>query len=138
MACDHDWTFCRIRRRSLWVSSLNIPQVSWLIDSVMIPVPSQVCERLWRTIKQYNLTSIGIIAMPFWLKHYTDNGVLPANQSSLIVSILSAGTFFGALLAAPLADIFGRRIGLMFATGVIFCLGGCTPSNFQLILEDRI
>jgi MFS family permease len=38
------------------------------------------------------------------------------------VSILSAGTFFGALAAAPLADLSGRRIGLM-VTLVIFCFG---------------
>jgi SP family sugar:H+ symporter-like MFS transporter len=74
--------------------------------------------------EEWVLTGIGIIAMPYWLKKFTDDGkTLPANQSSLIVSILSAGTFFGALLAAPLADMFGRRIGLMFATGVVFILG---------------
>lgn len=62
--------------------------------------------------------------MPYWLKEFTSDGkTLPASESSLIVSILSAGTFFGALLAAPLADMLGRRIGLMFAAGVIFNLG---------------
>lgn len=68
-------------------------------------------------------TISGIIAMKYWLHNFTDNGVLPASQSSLIVSILSAGTFFGALLAAPLADYFGRRVGLMFAAGIVFNLG---------------
>lgn len=62
--------------------------------------------------------------MPYWLKNFTDDGkTLSASDSSLIVSILSAGTFFGALLAAPLADKFGRRVGLMFSAGVIFNLG---------------
>ena len=41
-----------------------------------------------------------------------------ASQTSEIVSILSAGTFFGALLAAPVADIIGRRLAMIFNTGV--------------------
>ena len=50
----------------------------------------------------------GILAMPYWLKTFstgaTDaNGApaITASQSSEIVSLLSAGTFFGALTAAP-------------------------------------
>jgi SP family sugar:H+ symporter-like MFS transporter len=45
-----------------------------------------------------------------------------AEQTSLIVSILSAGTFFGALTAAPVADMVGRRLGLV-ASNIVFCLG---------------
>ena len=45
-----------------------------------------------------------------------------ATQQSEIVSILSAGTFFGALLSAPLADQLGRRWAMIFNTGV-FTLG---------------
>ena len=41
-----------------------------------------------------------------------------ASQQSEIVSILSAGTFFGALLSAPLADMLGRRWAMIFNTGV--------------------
>jgi predicted MFS family arabinose efflux permease len=47
--------------------------------------------------------------------------VSPA-QSAHIVSILSAGTFFGALAAAPMGDRFGRRRSLLIAVGV-FALG---------------
>jgi predicted MFS family arabinose efflux permease len=43
-------------------------------------------------------------------------------QSSQIVAILSAGTFFGALFAAPLGDNLGRRISLIVAVA-IFCFG---------------
>jgi MFS family permease len=39
-------------------------------------------------------------------------------QSSQVVSILSAGTFFGALLAAPLGDRLGRRKSLIIAVGI--------------------
>lgn len=53
----------------------------------------------------------------------TDNepNVSPT-QSSQIVAILSAGTFFGALLAAPMGDRLGRRIPLIIAVG-IFAFG---------------
>jgi predicted MFS family arabinose efflux permease len=47
--------------------------------------------------------------------------VSPA-QSAQIVSILSAGTFLGALLAAPLGDKFGRRRSLILAV-VVFAFG---------------
>lgn len=36
---------------------------------------------------------------------------ISTSDESLVVSILSAGTFFGALLAAPTGDILGRRWG---------------------------
>jgi SP family sugar:H+ symporter-like MFS transporter len=64
--------------------------------------------------------------MDFWLHHYADKSndyQLTSAQNSLIVSILSAGTFFGALAAAPFADILGRRLGLMTASGIVFNLG---------------
>ena len=63
--------------------------------------------------------------MPYWIENFATNGrneITPA-EDSLIVSILSAGTFFGALFAAPTADFLGRRWGLMFAAGIVFNLG---------------
>lgn len=47
--------------------------------------------------------------------------ICPKNQS-LIVAILSAGTFVGSLLAAPAGDSLGRRITLLISVG-IFCIG---------------
>jgi len=44
------------------------------------------------------------------------------SQKSLIVSILSAGTFFGALISGSLADRFGRRT-IIIAGCVVFMLG---------------
>lgn len=64
----------------------------------------------------------GIIAMPAWLATFCTDSTLTASQSSLIVSILSAGTFFGALTAAPLADYIGRRWALI-VTLCVFCFG---------------
>jgi predicted MFS family arabinose efflux permease len=43
---------------------------------------------------------------------------LSPSQSGQIVSILSAGTFFGALGAAPFADKIGRRLSLILAVAV--------------------
>lgn len=68
----------------------------------------------------------GILAMRFWLNHFSTGYIDPttmlpgitASQSSMIVSLLSAGTFFGALTAAPTGDFFGRRLGLMISTCV--------------------
>ncbi|KAH7068498.1 general substrate transporter [Paraphoma chrysanthemicola] len=71
----------------------------------------------------------GILGMTYWKDTFStgyknDKGELDvtSDQSSLIVSILSAGTFFGALTAAPAADFLGRRLGLV-ACNVVFCLG---------------
>ncbi|KAI9926552.1 High-affinity glucose transporter rgt2 [Aspergillus wentii] len=72
----------------------------------------------------------GILAMKYWRKLFSTGYINPADnfpdvtstQSSMIVSLLSAGTFFGALGAAPVADYFGRRIGMIIDSAV-FCFG---------------
>jgi MFS transporter, SP family, sugar:H+ symporter len=71
-----------------------------------------------------------ILTMPYWRRLFSTGYTNPKDglpdvspsQSSEIVSILSAGTFFGALTAAPVADAVGRRLGLMVST-VVFTLG---------------
>lgn len=50
------------------------------------------------------------------------NFYLRTADKSLITSILSAGTFFGALAGAPLSDFLGRRWGIQVAL-VVFCVG---------------
>ena len=70
-------------------------------------------------------TISGILAMSAFRKQFStgyrslDNelNISPA-QTSQIVSILSAGTFFGALLAAPFGDGLGRRLPLIIAVGI--------------------
>lgn len=72
----------------------------------------------------------GILAMPYWRELFSTGYINPndgkldvtADEKSEIVSILSAGTFFGALFSAPVADFLGRRMGMIFNTGV-FTLG---------------
>lgn len=70
-------------------------------------------------------TISGILAMPYWDRTFSTgyrnadgNLTITASQSAAIVSILSAGTFFGALGAAPMGDLLGRRWGLIASTGV--------------------
>lgn len=70
-----------------------------------------------------------------------DDFTLPASHKSLIVSILSAGTFFGAIIAGDVADFTGRRttiiIGCMiFIVGVI--LQTASTSGLGLIVTGRL
>jgi len=71
----------------------------------------------------------GILAMPYWqdvfstgYRDSTGHLNVSASQSASIVSVLSAGTFFGALCAAPIADRIGRRWSLI-ASSHVFMLG---------------
>lgn len=49
--------------------------------------------------------------------------VVPQWQQSLVTSILSAGTFFGAIIAGDVADFIGRRVTIILGC-MIFCVGG--------------
>lgn len=67
--------------------------------------------------------------MPYWDRLFSTgykgpdgNLTITTAQESGIVSILSAGTFFGALSSPFMTDYIGRRPGLMIATWV-FNLG---------------
>ncbi|KAJ5209946.1 Major facilitator superfamily domain general substrate transporter [Penicillium cf. griseofulvum] len=75
-------------------------------------------------------TISGILAMKKWREMFSTGFInekdgLPdvtSSESSMIVSLLSAGTFFGALGAAPIADKFGRRMGMILET-FVFVVG---------------
>lgn len=67
--------------------------------------------------------------MDYWLKLFSTGAVdddgkpaITSSQKSLIVSILSAGTFFGALLGAPMGDLVGRRMGMILSS-IVFIFG---------------
>ncbi|KAL4865828.1 hypothetical protein BDV12DRAFT_145146 [Aspergillus spectabilis] len=77
----------------------------------------------------------GVMAMDYFIHEFTgkvkqdyiDAGreaeyVLSSSNKSLITSILSAGTFFGAIIAGDLADWFGRRTTIIVGCA-IFSLG---------------
>lgn len=68
----------------------------------------------------------GILAMTAFRNQFSTGYIDPKDnmpnvspaQSSVIVAILSAGTFFGALMAAPMGDKLGRRISLIIAVAI--------------------
>lgn len=91
-------------------------------------------------------TISGILAMPYWQTlfstGYKDSkgqlNVSPS-QSAAVVSILSAGTFFGALAAAPFGDFLGRRFALI-ASACVFIFGvimQTAATGLQLFLAGR-
>ncbi|CCO28405.1 putative glucose transporter rco-3 [Rhizoctonia solani AG-1 IB] len=90
-------------------------------------------------------TISGIKEMKDWLRTFGYDkgdgtyGITTSNES-LVVSILSAGTFFGALLAAPMGDILGRKWGLIAAC-LVFCVGVALQTgtlNFAVFVVGRV
>jgi MFS family permease len=79
----------------------------------------------------------GVLAMPYFVHSLTGLPipasdasdavkaafVIPTPHKTLIVSILSAGTFFGAIIAGDFADWFGRRTAVII--GCILYGIGC-------------
>jgi len=80
----------------------------------------------------------GVLGMPFFITQYTglqydyETGqpigvdptefALPSSTKSLMTSILSCGTFFGALIAGDVADFIGRRPTIIIGC-VVFSVG---------------
>ncbi|KAI7966442.1 hypothetical protein MJO29_002190 [Puccinia striiformis f. sp. tritici] len=87
----------------------------------------------------------GVKAMPFWLRSAGQLGSdgkysITTSQDSLVTSILSVGTFVGALLAYPIGDRYGRRIGIMIACA-IFSVGVAlqtASSTIPLFVVGRV
>ena len=98
----------------------------------------------------------GVLGMDYFITLYTGkdpnnpayakNGsdpsgfALPSWQKSLIVSILSAGTFFGALMAGDLADFIGRRTTIILGC-VVFIIGvilQTASSSYGLLVAGRL
>jgi MFS transporter, SP family, sugar:H+ symporter len=96
----------------------------------------------------------GVLGMKYFINLHTglsptlldnddtkDQFTLSASNKSLIVSILSAGTFFGAIIAGDIADFTGRRttiiIGcIIFIVGVI--LQTASADGLGLIVTGRL
>ncbi|RDI83491.1 hypothetical protein Vi05172_g6733 [Venturia inaequalis] len=69
----------------------------------------------------------GFLEMPNFLNTFADttkNGqpAFSNSRSGTIVGLLSIGTLIGALIAAPVADKFGRRYSIVF-WNLVFCVG---------------
>lgn len=92
----------------------------------------------------------GVLAMPFFIQQHTgleydfssgspvDESIpftISSSDKSLMTSILSLGTFLGALIAGDVADFIGRKPTIIvgcgiFATGVVLQIA----SSGQLVL----
>ena len=98
----------------------------------------------------------GVLAMDYFVTLYTGldpndpqfqkngsnpNGfALPSWQKSLIVSILSAGTFFGAIMAGDIADFTGRRTTVILGC-IVFIIGvilQTASSSYGLLVAGRL
>lgn len=62
----------------------------------------------------------GVTASPIFIEFVEGpgNDALSGSNLSLITSILSAGTFFGAIIAGDLADMIGRKWTVIAGCGV--------------------
>ncbi len=65
----------------------------------------------------------GVLAMKHVKETFTDSDHFSSSQTSLITSILSVGTFLGALTAPIASDTLGRRWALIISTFFFFNLG---------------
>jgi len=96
----------------------------------------------------------GVLAMPYVIHRFaglpyppahptaaeTAAFIIPAWRQSLIVSILSAGTFFGAIMAGDLADFFGRRTTIIlgcfvFSVGVVL---ETAATSYGVLIAGRL
>lgn len=99
----------------------------------------------------------GVLAMPFFVRLYTGNPyprtlfgndttsdaykdyvnhkfVIKASHQSLFTSILSAGTFVGAIIAGDVADYIGRRPTIIIGCGIFSIAAICEIASTALPL----
>lgn len=91
-------------------------------------------------------TISGILAMKYVTDRFPagstpqDPKAFTSDEKSLIVSILSVGTFFGSLGAPLLIDSLGRRWTIIISTLVVFNLGiilQCAATDIPLLCAGR-
>lgn len=73
--------------------------------------------------------------------NYTTNVFkLPAWEQSLTTSILSAGTFFGAIIAGDLADFIGRRSTIIMGCAIftVGCILETASTSIGVMAAGRI
>jgi MFS family permease len=94
----------------------------------------------------------GVLAMPYFITQYTglpkpaasDTAAvnafhLTAQDQSLTTSILSAGTFFGAIAAGDIADFIGRRVTITVGCGVftVGCILETASTSLGVMVPGR-
>jgi len=95
----------------------------------------------------------GVLAMKFFIRQYTgmpypdptDKAAvaafhLPASDQSLTTSILSCGTFFGALIAGDCADFIGRRVTIITGCGIftVGCILETASTGLGVMVAGRL
>lgn len=98
----------------------------------------------------------GVLAMPYFINQYTHlpypdpssptyktdktNFHLPASNQSLLTSILSLGTFCGALIAGDCADFTGRRTTIIAGCGIftIGCILETASTGLGVMVAGRV
>ena len=99
----------------------------------------------------------GVLAMPYFITQYTglpqpptgtsahdvalqDAFHLPASDQSLVTSILSVGTFFGAIIAGDVSEFIGRRTTIILGCLVFFfgCILETASTGLGLMVPGRL
>ncbi|MCJ1274632.1 hypothetical protein MMC21_002429 [Puttea exsequens] len=95
----------------------------------------------------------GVLAMKYFIRQYTGKEYpvagdddakaafhLPASDQSLTTSILSCGTFFGAIIAGDVADFIGRRTTIIMGCGIfiIGCILETASTGLGLMVPGRL
>ncbi|KAI1420640.1 general substrate transporter [Xylaria sp. FL1777] len=84
----------------------------------------------------------GVMGMPYFIKQIEgpDATSLTGASKAIITSVLSLGTFIGALVASDFADLFGRRTTVLgscavFLVGVVFQMAS---AGLSLLVIGRV
>lgn len=96
----------------------------------------------------------GVQGMPYFINQYTGIPIpgpnadaatkaaftMTASQKSLTTSILSAGTFFGAIIAGDLADFIGRRLTIILGCFIftVGCILEIASTGLGLMVAGRL
>ena len=80
--------------------------------------------------------------MKYVKTHIAPNNIeFTAQETAILVSFLSLGTFFGALIAPWISDKYGRRPTIILSTSIIFSLGNSLQvgaKRLPLLVAGRV
>ena len=92
----------------------------------------------------------GVLGMRYVIRQWTgqpyppatskDDFIVPSWEKSLTISILSAGTFVGAIVAGDLADFIGRRLTIILGCLIftVGCILETASTEYRLMTGGRV